>query len=349
MDVWIAGPPEVTEAAQPEAQEDASAIAEVAEQSTTRWLLCQFQRIWERIALYKATSTRVQLEGIDLSLTAFGARRQPPNHDVLGQQGSSLDPLQSAFLSIQQQQQQQQQRPSSGTAVTVGQEPQQTYEAIALSSTHPMGAAPSAATTTAHPATSGHEPALRSPTQEPMLRSQDRPGSTASKPLEIVPALQSAEPAEHRKVHRRYGQPLEDPPPPEGLAGSSRKPQNVAAQVPLPCTSSEAALLAAIAANLQLKRHKHIVMRQWGLACSIQVQPPSWLAGEVLPSERSNVSVVSISGTPEVPVSPDSRAASALAAQDSFSITDDNKGMRDTRSPKMDSAGGSFTLKFSPE
>ena len=339
MGVWNAGPPQLTEAAQPEAQEDASAIAEVAEQSTANWLLSRFQRIWERIALYKATSTRVQLEGIDLSLTAFGARHQPPNHDVLGQQGSSSNPLQSAFLATQQQQQQQ---PVPVTAATAGQEPQQMYEAIAVSSVHPTRAAPSAAATAAHPSTSGREPALQSPTQEPTLRPQDSPVLTASKPPEVVPALQSAAPAEHRKVHRRYGQPLEDPQPPEGLAGSSRKPEVGPAQAPLPYTSSEAAILAAITAGLQLKRHKHIVLRQWGLACSLLVQPPSWLAGEVLPRERSNVSVVSVSGTPEVPVSPDSRAAFALAAQDSFSITDDSKGVRDTRSPEMNSTGGSF-------
>lgn len=339
---WVVGPPEVTAAAQPEAQEDASVVAEVAEQSTAQWFLSYFQRTWERIALYKASSSRLQLEGIDLSLTAFGARHQSLCHDLSHQQGASLSPLQSAFLPPQQQQPQL----NSGVSPAPSrQNPQPTHEAAVPSSSNPNGAVSPVLNPTVQQPAWGPAPVQQSPTQQQMLTPHVQPTPAAQHSPAAVPVSQSAATAEHRKVHRRYEQPAGEPDPPEGLAGRSRRSDTPANQASTSGTPSEAAILATIAAGLQLTRHKHIVLRQWGLTCSVLIQPPSWLVEHGLQRQHSTLSAISAHPTtPEVPVSPDSRAAFAMAAQDSFSITDDSKGMRDVMSPRAGVAGRSCHL-----
>lgn len=340
---WFAGPPHVTDAAQSEAQEDASVVAELAEPSTANWFLTWFHSLWERIALYKASSSRLQLEGIDLSLTAFGARLPALGHDAADWQGASSRPLQSAFLPTQQQQPE----PNSGISASLNHQPQAMHEAAGPASYNPVGTAAPTRNPIVHQPLSGPAPVQQSPTQQQVLMPHAQPTPAAQYSPAAVSASQNADTAEHRKVHRRYEQPLGKSQPPEGLAGSSRKAGTPTHQANSSGTPAEATILATIAAGLQLTPHKHIVLRQWGLTCSVLVQPPSWLAGDGVDRQHSNVSAIPAHpATPEVPVSPDSRAAFALAAQDSFSITDESKGMEDVMSPRANAAGESHCFIF---
>ena len=310
MVTCTAGLPALSGAADHEAQQDAAILAEAAEPAVASWVLRQFQHVWSHVALYKTASAQLHVDGIDLSLTSFGARNPALNRSILRQDDnagcSSGTHAPSAFQ--QHSDQQPVHQPSNLAQGPSAESAMPSNSGILL---------PQAASS-----------AQASPTQPPELVHQFQPVSGTPQQGEIPPALLDTSAAEHRKVHRRHEQPgvaFKQQPATEGPAGSSREHALLASAAYL--TSSEASILAAVEAGLKMTRQRHVVLRQWGLTCLLQVQPPLWLAEQTLGSTSSSASVISVHpGSPDLPVSPDSQAAFALAAQDSFAITDDSKG-----------------------
>ncbi len=295
----IAGVTPVSDAADHTAQEDASILAEAAEPAIAAFLK-PFKHIWGHIALYKTASTQVHVDGIDLSLTSFGARDQVLNQSILRQYGNAASTSRSPASAFQQY----------GQADPI-QQPGDLLDAHL----------------TAHAGLKAASTAEVSPTQPATLVPEIQPASMVQQQGGIPPALQNSSAAEHRKVHRRHEQPSTQPTSPGGLAGSTRSTRAPPAKA-VYLTSQEASILAAVEAGLSMTRQQHIVLRQWGLTCIIEVQPPTWLAEQSLGSASSIASAVSLHpASPDLPVSPDTQAAFALAAQDSFAITDDSKGM----------------------